>query len=175
LPSVISHAIAGAAIASCAIKPGTPKTLVVVAAVCAAVPDLDVIGFQFGIHYGDFWGHRGFTHSIVFAGLLAGAITLVWVRSGFRTVSVPVLFGVLFLATASHGLLDALTDGGLGAALLSPLNTARYFFPWRPIRVSPIGIAYFFSYRGWMALKSELLWVWVPSGLMAMVGRIFYL
>ena len=28
-------------------------------ALCSAVPDLDVIGFPFGIQYGDLWGHRG--------------------------------------------------------------------------------------------------------------------
>jgi len=38
---------------------------------CSVMPDLDVIGFRFGIRYGDFWGHRGFTHSLLFAALLA--------------------------------------------------------------------------------------------------------
>jgi inner membrane protein len=39
----------------------------------------------------------------------------------------------------SHGLLDTLTDGGLGIALLWPFSDARYFAPWRPIPVAPIG------------------------------------
>jgi len=41
---------------------------------CSVIPDLDAIGFRFGIHYGDFWGHRGFTHSLIFAALLAGLV-----------------------------------------------------------------------------------------------------
>src|SRR5215831_7502105 len=47
------------------------------------------------------------------------------------------LFAYLFLATASHGVLDAMTNGGLGVAFFSPFDTTRYFLPWRPIRVSP--------------------------------------
>ena len=37
----------------------------------------------------------------------------------------------LFLSTASHGVLDALTDGGLGVAFFSPFDQTRYFFPFR--------------------------------------------
>jgi len=43
------------------------------------------------------------------------------------------------LVLASHGVLDAMTTGGLGAALLWPFTDARYFAPWRPIPVAPIG------------------------------------
>ncbi len=67
------------------------------------------------------------------------------------------------LATASHGFLDAMTDGGLGVAFFSPFGTTRYFLPWRPIRVSPIGLTRFFSYRGIAVLQSELLWIWFPA------------
>jgi inner membrane protein len=45
----------------------------------------------------------------------------------------------LGLVVATHGLLDTLTDGGLGVALLWPFSDARYFAPWRPIPVAPIG------------------------------------
>ena len=36
-------------------------------------PDADVIGFFFGVRYGDPWGHRGATHSIAVA-VLCGAV-----------------------------------------------------------------------------------------------------
>ena len=68
----------------------------------------------------------------------------------------------LFLATASHGLLDAFTDGGLGIAFFSPFDATRYFFPVTPIAVSPIG-AGFISDRGLKVIWSELEWVWLPS------------
>src|SRR4029453_2472444 len=40
---------------------------------------------------------------------------------------------------ASPALLDTMTDGGLGCALLWPFDLTRYFAPWRPIPVAPIG------------------------------------
>ena len=67
-----------------------------------------------------------------------------------------------FLSAASHGLLDALTDGGLGVAFFSPFDRTRYFFPVRPIAVSPIGIREFFSEQGLVVMTSELTWVWLP-------------
>ena len=78
----------------------------------------------------------------------------------------------LFIATASHGLLDAMTDGGLGVAFFSPLDNSRYFLPWRPIRVSPIGITPFFTARGLAVLKSEFVWIWIPAGLLAVAACI---
>ena len=61
-----------------------------------------------------------------------------------------------FLATASHGLLDAMTDGGLGVAFFSPFDNRRYFLPWTPIRVSPIGIEPFFTARGLEVLEERV-------------------
>src|SRR5439155_65912 len=72
----------------------------------------------------------------------------------------------LFVATASHGCLDALTDGGLGVAFFSPFSNARYFFPVRPIRVSPIGLQAFMSGDELTILASEARWVWLPSALL---------
>src|SRR5437660_9682736 len=101
-------------------KPGIPKRVWVIGAVCSAIPDLDVIGFRFGIRYGDFWGHRGFAHSLVFAALLALLIVVLRFRHGATGMHAPMLWLYFFLATASHGLLDAMTDGGLGVALFAP-------------------------------------------------------
>ena len=128
------------------------------------LPDADVIGFRLGIEYADPWRHRGATHALAFAAVCAGALALVWEEArswigwAFLTVSM-----------ASHGLLDMLTDGGLGAALLWPVSEARLFAPVTPIRVSPIG-AGFFSARGVETLLSEFRWVWLPSVLLALAG-----
>ena len=131
-------------------------------ALCSAVPDLDVIGFLFGIQYGDLWGHRGMTHSVLFAALLAGTLVAVWYR-GRLAVAMAGLFLYFFLCTASHGLLDAMTDGGLGVAFFSPFDTTRYFFPVRPVLVSPIGVSEFFNAYGVRVLISEAVWIWLPS------------
>ena len=71
-----------------------------------------------------------------------------------------------FAVTASHGILDAMTDGGRGIAFFAPFDDTRYFLPFRPIKVSPIGIA-FLSTRGLAVLWSELLWVWIPATIIA--------
>jgi inner membrane protein len=134
--------------------------LVLVGALCAVIPDLDVIGFAFGVRYGAVLGHRGFTHSIVFAALLAALATAFWVQGTAAFFSV---FLFLFLSTLSHPILDAFTDGGLGVALFAPFRNERCFFPKRPIAVPPIGIAAFFSAKGWRVMKSEFRWIWLPA------------
>jgi len=129
---------------------------------CSIIPDLDVIGFSFGIRYGDLWGHRGMTHSLFFAGLLSAALVAILYRNRARVAQAKI-FVYLFLCTASHGVLDAMTDGGLGIAFLSPFDTTRYFFPYRPVAVSPIGIGQFFSLDALRILASEITWIWLPS------------
>jgi len=81
----------------------------------------------------------------------------------------PLLCGFLFLSTLSHGILDALTNGGLGVAFFAPFDDSRYFFPWRPIRVSPISVSGFLSSRGLQVLRSELQWIWLPAALVAIL------
>jgi inner membrane protein len=82
------------------------------------------------------------------------------------------LFLYFFLCTVSHGVLDAMTDGGLGVAFFSPFDTTRYFFPVRPVLVSPIGVSEFFSAYGVRILTSEALWIWLPSGVAFLVFRV---
>jgi len=171
MPSAFTHAVAAVALGS--FLPPTPERprLWLTGALCAALPDLDVLGFAVGVRYGDVLGHRGLTHSLSFAAALATLIALAWPRSADEPARRRWRIGLyLFLATASHGLLDALTDGGLGIALFSPFDPGRYFFPWRPIAVSPLGVSRFFSTRGLAILASEVRWVWVPCALVALAG-----
>lgn len=170
MASIFSHAVVALGIGACFYRPGTPKKVWVVGAVCSAIPDLDVIGFRFGIPYGDFWGHRGFTHSLLFAALLASAVVFIGFWRGLPSLGRFPLWIYLFLATASHGFLDAMTDGGLGVAFFSPFDTHRYFLPWTPIHVSPIGFGRFFSHRGIEVLQSELLWIWLPTAVLVIAA-----
>lgn len=167
MASPLSHAVAALSIGSCFYRPQIPKRVWVAGVLCSVIPDLDSIGFRFGIHYGDFWGHRGFTHSLVFAALLSGMVALAIFRRGAAAIGRFTLFGYLFLATASHGVLDAMTNGGLGVAFFSPFDDTRYFLPWRPIRVSPITITRFFTPRGFAILQNEAVWIWLPAILFA--------
>ena len=131
------------------------------------LPDLDVIAFGFGIEYGSMFGHRGITHSLAFAILVGLAVPTLF----FLSAQIPKWTLALYFAavTVSHPLLDMLTNGGLGVALFAPFSNERFFFPWRPIEVSPIG-AGFFSERGLSVVASEALWIWVPSILIVAVS-----
>jgi len=169
MASAFSHAVAALCIGSCFYRRQIPKRVWVAGVVCSVLPDIDVIGFRFGVHYGDFWGHRGFTHSLFFAALLAGLAAAALVRRIEPEISRIVLFAYLFLATAGHGILDAMTNGGLGVAFFSPFDNRRYFLPWRPIRVSPIAVTRFFTPRGLAILQSEFLWIWLPGMLFAAI------
>ena len=163
MPTIITHSIFAVSLAHVFKQSQLPMRFWLLAIICTILPDIDVAGFQLGIQYGDFWGHRGFTHSLSFALLLS----LIVVRLGFsqdrfRNLR-PRLIVFFFLVTASHGLFDALTNGGLGIAFFSPFDTGRYFLPIRPIQVSPIGIHDFLKWGGWHVLESEFKWIAFPS------------
>jgi inner membrane protein len=100
---------------------------------------------------------------------LAGIVTVALSRHSLSGIGRFAPFAYFFLATASHGVLDAMTNGGLGVAFFSPFDNNRYFLPWRPILVSPISVHRFFSGRGYAVLQSELLWIWVPAIVFAAV------
>jgi inner membrane protein len=104
-------------------------------------------------------GHRGFTHSLPFA-LIVAVLVTVAAFPAVRRFSKQwwALAGYFFLVTASH----AMTDGGYGVAFFSPFSNARLFLPWRPLEVAPIGVRGFFSLWGWDVLLSELLRIWLP-------------
>ena len=166
MPTIMTHAVVPLALAAALGQGRITPRVAMVGAILAMAPDADVLGFKFGIAYADQWGHRGATHSLVFGILLAAAVSLVWREARSRTA-----FLFLAFAAISHGLLDTLTDGGLGAALWWPFDQARVFAPFTPVRVSPIG-AGFFSLRGVETILSELVWVGVPCLLVAGAGLI---
>src|SRR5262245_54526667 len=105
----------------------TPGWLWALGAACSAAPDLDVLGLAAGIPYGHLLGHRGLSHSLAAAALGGALLARVALRQRrWRELRLRAAL-YLFLATASHGALDAFTDGGLGVALLAPFDATRYF------------------------------------------------
>ena len=159
MATIFTHALipvaAGVALGRTRIAP----RLVLAGMAAAMLPDADVAMFKLGIDYAHAFGHRGASHSLVFAlacGLLAACSA--------RILKAPPIATLLFVAlsAASHALLDMLTDGGLGVALFWPWSDTRHFAPWRVIDVSPFANR-FFSARGVEVLLSELRWVWMPT------------
>jgi inner membrane protein len=165
MASAFSHAAAALALGTALFPRPWPWPLFLLGAGCAMLPDLDVVGFAIGIRYADMLGHRGLSHSLAFALATATGLTLA-IRGAWDTR----LWLFLTLATASHALLDALTDGGLGVALFAPWSGRRYFLPWRPIVVSPIMPAEFFEARSLRVLASEALVVGMPSLLLVLAA-----
>jgi inner membrane protein len=146
--------------------------LLAAACIAAMLPDADVVSFKFGIEYASQFGHRGASHSVAFA-IGVGLIAMLF--SKHLHASRLSTFFVMMLATLSHALLDAMTSGGHGVAIAWPLNDERYFLPWRPIRVSPIGSA-FFTARGMETLVSEAqtiaLWCLIIGSVMFGIRRV---
>jgi len=168
MASIIAHAVCAVAIGESLRRTKMPRHFWWLIAFSAMLPDLDVIGFAHGIEYGDFLGHRGFSHSILFAAIWAAVITML----AFREYRMGIFIS-LFLATASHGVLDAMTNGGLGIAFLSPFDTTRYFFDFQPIQVSPIGIGAFFSQWGLRVIISEAIWIGLPCTVLLLLTWTF--
>jgi inner membrane protein len=162
MPTIFSHAIFATVAGKSAISKSVSVWFWVLTVLCAMIPDADVIGFSFGVKYESMFGHRGFTHSIFFAVLFGGIIAFLVHKFLKSELPFAKLFIYFSLVTFSHLFLDMLTNGGLGVALLSPFSNERFFFPWRPIEVSPIG-ARFFSERGFSVILSEIIWVWIPA------------
>jgi inner membrane protein len=167
MPSVLSHPAVPLALAAAAGRRAVPARLAVFGCAASVLPDADALGYWAGVPYDAPLGHRGFTHSFCFAGLTALAAA-----ACARRLGVPrrTAFLVVFLAASSHGVLDAMTTGGMGVAFFSPFSNARHFLPWRVIAVSPIGVGRFFSERGARILASELAWIWAPCAALAAAG-----
>ncbi|MGI8811616.1 MAG: metal-dependent hydrolase [Pyrinomonadaceae bacterium] len=160
MPTIFSHAAAAVSLGTLFSPSQSKPRFWILTAVCAMLPDADVVGFLFDVPYGSMFGHRGFTHSLVF-GLLIGVV--VWF-SAFRNSQCSRYKIILYFAaiTFTHPILDMFTNGGLGVALFEPFTDARFYSPWRPIEASPIGVG-FFSQAGVNVIMNELMWIWAPS------------
>lgn len=159
MPTIFTHAVVPLALGTGLGVKAIPRRLVLAGMLVSILPDLDVIAFRLGIPFGSDFGHRGFSHSLFMAACIA------LVGSGFchrLHAGLARTFLFLVVACASHGLLDALTNGGSGVALLWPFSGERYFAPVTPIEVSPIGLSRFLTARGAAVLASEFVWVWLP-------------
>ena len=174
MPTIITHSVI-AATSGWGFSSGKESLKFwILSLACSSLPDADVIGYRYlYIPTYEFFGHRGFFHSPFFAALLSIFIVCLFYRKeGIFSKTWWKYLLYFFVLTASHGVLDAFTNGGNGIALLSPLTNERYFSPWTPIEVSPLSIKAFLSLRGLTVLKSELLWIWTPCILILILLRI---
>ena len=156
MASIFGHGVVGFTITKVLDNKHT-KWLLLAAIFSTILPDFDVITFKLGIAYKHPLGHRGFTHSILFA--------MLWALLLMFTVGRKhkfIWFLVIFLSTLSHGFFDAMTTGGEGVGFFIPFNNDRFFFPFREIQVSPLGIKKFFSSWGMRVILSEIKFIVFP-------------
>ena len=153
VPTPISHAAVGYAIGAWAPHdvPPSARRVCLVAAACAALPDIDVLGFA---------AHRGITHSIAFAVVAAVVGTLaLFPGTEMRTRRQIAL--ILLVALLSHSCLDALSQYSLGIEFFAPFSDERFRFVWTPLRRSGALID---------QLVQEALVVFLPAVVLAWLG-----
>jgi len=167
MASIFGHGVVGFTVAK-VIDSKNFKWLLIAAIFSTIMPDFDVIGFKFGITYEHPLGHRGFTHSIFFA-ILWAVVLMITLGKQNKLI----WFLVIFISTVSHGVLDAMTSGGRGVGFLIPFDNNRFFFPFREIKVSPLGIEKFFSSWGIKVLFSEFKFIVLPCFFILAVRFLF--
>lgn len=158
MATIYTHAVVGLGMARLATPRSMPWLYWGLAAGLAVLPDLDAFSYA---AYGGWLGHRGVTHCLAFA-LLAGMLAA---GATFRPLRTNgwLLGGLFFAIIASHGLLDAMTKGGMEIPFFWPLG-AR-FGNWGPIPVSDLSFE-LPDPRKSLALRAELLWIWLPTGIL---------
>src|SRR5581483_2857786 len=127
MATIYTHAVVGPGLGQVFTGRRLPALFWFLVAFLPVVPDFDAFSTA---PYGSLLGHRGFTHSLAFAlalGLVAALATFRHLKMRFW-----VLLLICFGVTASHGFLDACTDGGFGIPFFWPLSERRYG-PWGPI------------------------------------------
>jgi inner membrane protein len=174
--SIITHSLLGLGIARAGTRRRMPISYWIAAGILPMLPDLDTPlirwlypgdSFAAAVRRDTIFSHRGITHSLLFAVVIALLTTLAL----FPRPSLPRwrIWLILFIATASHPLTDMLTNGGSGVAIFSPFWHQRFFWPWRPVEVSPLSIRDFLNAHGWHILMNEALWVLLPAAIILSV------
>ncbi|MCF5890325.1 metal-dependent hydrolase [Aeromonas veronii] len=158
MPTIITHAAVPLCLGLGLGSRIIPPRLLLAGVAIAMLPDADVLAFKLGVAYGHVFGHRGFTHSLLFAFVLP-TLAMLFHRQ-FRA-SVATVWSFLLVSLLSHSLLDSLTTGGKRVGWLWPWRDERFFAPFK--------LEAYLTARGEAVILSELYWVWLP-GVVLMLG-----
>ena len=168
MPSFFGHAVAGVALGAAFADEKTPRRTLVLGTLRALAPDLDSFTLFLPLHPGNFLAHRGVSHSLLAAVLLAAAVLLFGFRREQRSLKVGVY---LLLASISHGLLDACTSGRIGVAFFYPFSTSRWGCYWQPFLDAPLPFWPGLRLPFLGALLGEALWIGLPGLLLVATIR----
>jgi len=117
VPSILGHTVAAVALGVAFEGERWPRRAYVMGALCSILPDLDVIGLHMGVSYASLLGHRGFSHSLLAAGLVGMGFLLLCFRSKEWTLPLAAYLilplpqwdsGCLHLRRAGRGFLHTL-------------------------------------------------------------------
>lgn len=161
MPTIITHAAVPLCLGLGLGSKAIPRGLLVAGIALAMLPDADVLSFKLGVAYGNVFGHRGFTHSLIFAFVVP--ILVLWLGRRWFKASLMRCWAFLTVSLLSHSLLDSVTTGGKGVGWLWPWSDERFFAPWQVIKVAPFALSKYTTPYGHQVIMSELLWVWVPG------------
>jgi inner membrane protein len=145
-----------------------PRRVLQAAVALACVADVDFALGPFSQGPDSLLAHRGLVHSPLFLFLIAGvgAVLVTPPRAWRQRLARHAL--VLGLAGLGHVLLDLLTWGGPGMALLAPFSEARVLAP-RALRlfpVVPVGMDEWLGRLGLQVLAAEALFLLLPTMLL---------
>lgn len=160
MPSTFGHAVAGLAITAVFHGEKLPRRTWAIAACCATAPDLDWFVSLLNMHRGHVLNHRGVAHSLFAALVIATLAFFLAYRKDQRRWAVWLC---LTIATLSHGLLDALTSGGVGVALFMPFSETRWACLWQPGQVAPLPLGREHTWYFLRSLWTELFWIGLPA------------
>ena len=192
MPSIITHAAVPLALWCAADRGRIPAWLLAAGVVAAMLPDADVLAFALHIPYADAFGHRGASHSLLFACVLATLAAVLAFFGSSRPWSAPHSSGSR-RPWSAVSCQPRLAPTKAGPTVASTLQAAVFVFvcaashplldamtsgglgvalawPWSEQRFfapwRPIRVSpfapQFFSARGVATLLSELRWVWLP-------------
>ncbi len=192
MPSIITHAAVPLALWCAADRGRIPPRLLVAGVIAAMLPDADVLAFALHIPYADAFGHRGASHSLLFAGVLAALAAALAFFGSRRPWSAPHSPGSR-RPWSAVSCQPRLAPTKAGPTVASTVQAAVFVFvcaashplldamtsgglgvalawPWSEHRFfapwRPIRVSpfapQFFSARGVATLLSELRWVWLP-------------
>jgi inner membrane protein len=148
-------------------RPRSRSTTLIGFSLLAMLPDADVfITSLGGPHDSMVAGHRGASHSLLMAATIAIAGGLLARRYGWSGIRTML---AVMLAIGSHGLLDALGEGGRAIPLFWPLSEHRFRAPWQFLPDAPRGLK-FISWHGLVDAVLEFVY-FLPVIILAMWPR----
>jgi len=170
LPSIFGHAVAGIALGVAFADEKTPRRTWALGTFCALAPDVDWFTAFLKVHPGNYLAHRGITHSLLGAVLIAASVLLFGFKREQRNLKVGTY---LLLASLSHGLLDACTSGRIGVAFFYPFSSSRWACDWQPIQDAPLPFWSGLQLPFLGALLGEMLWIGIPASILAISVQLF--